>query len=391
MDIKTSGGRANLPIDADKINWTKHSIGQYVGFRKTADESGTWWARVRDAGTGRQHYKQLGEFAEHQQAKRYAEALKAALEWFRAADAGVTPHKMTVRHACERHVKAIRAADGDKKADETAKRFERLVHSDTVSKIELGKLRKADLESWRQRVAAQPAKVSRSKKKKVETRPRSPATLNRDMVPLRAALNRAHGDGLIASDLAWRSALTPVKNADQRRDIDLDRKKRKALIEAADEEVKPFLRALAMLPLRPGALAALKVSDFNSRLRSLRIGKDKAGRDRWIPLPPATVEMLKTVAKGKTPAAPLVGRADGSHWNKDAWKWPIKAAALAADLPSETTAYSLRHGVISDLVTNGLDLLTVATIAGTSVQMIEKFYGHLRRKQAAAALATLAL
>jgi hypothetical protein len=47
--------------------------------------------------------------------------------------------------------------------------------------------------------------------------------------------------------------------------------------------------------------------------------------------------------------------------------------------------------VISDLVHDGLDLLTVAQISGTSVVMIERHYGHLRGDVAAGALARLVL
>ena len=56
----------------------------------------------------------------------------------------------------------------------------------------------------------------------------------------------------------------------------------------------------------------------------------------------------------------LLARADGKAWNKDAWKGPVKEAVVAAKLPEGTTAYTLRHSVISDLVHDGLDLLTVA-------------------------------
>jgi site-specific recombinase XerD len=87
----------------------------------------------------------------------------------------------------------------------------------------------------------------------------------------------------------------------------------------------------------------------------------------------------------------LLARADGKAWNKDAWKWPVKSAVEAAQLPEATTAYTLRHSVISDLVHDGLDLLTVAQISGTSVAMIERHYGHLRSEVAAGALARLAL
>ena len=68
-----------------------------------------------------------------------------------------------------------------------------------------------------------------------------------------------------------------------------------------------------------------------------------------------------------------------------------KEAAAAAKLSSAVTAYSIRHSVITDLVTGGLDLLTVAQLSGTSVAMIERHYGHLRADYAAAALARLAL
>jgi hypothetical protein len=45
----------------------------------------------------------------------------------------------------------------------------------------------------------------------------------------------------------------------------------------------------------------------------------------------------------------------------------------------------------ADLVRDELPILTVAQISGTSVSMIEKFYGHLQQRQAEEALARLAL
>jgi site-specific recombinase XerD len=64
---------------------------------------------------------------------------------------------------------------------------------------------------------------------------------------------------------------------------------------------------------------------------------------------------------------------------------------FGARLPEAATAFTLRHSVISDLVHDGLDLLTVAQISGSSVAVIERHYGHLRSAVAATALAKLAL
>jgi site-specific recombinase XerD len=66
-------------------------------------------------------------------------------------------------------------------------------------------------------------------------------------------------------------------------------------------------------------------------------------------------------------------------------------AADAAKLPTDATMYVLRHSTITDLVHGGLDLLTVAQIAGTSARMVEAHYGHLRSEVAATALERLAL
>ena len=98
---------------------------------------------------------------------------------------------------------------------------------------------------------------------------------------------------------------------------------------------------------------------------------------------------LSTVRVAKAPGRS--GRSDRQRKNsaKLFLALLIKAAAAAAGLSNAVTAYTLRHSVITDLVTNGLDLLTVAQLSGTSVAMIEKHYGHHREDHAANALAGL--
>ena len=157
------------------------------------------------------------------------------------------------------------------------------------------------------------------------------------------------------------------------------------------DEAEPFVRALCLLPLRPGAVAALTVADFDKRTAELTIGKDKSGKPRRIVLPVAAASLFATQAKNKLPTAPLFMRGNGKAWDKEAWKGPIANAATAAELPTGATAYTLRHSTITDLVVGRLPLLTIAQISGTSVEMIERHYGHLARDAAVEALAGLAL
>jgi len=105
------------------------------------------------------------------------------------------------------------------------------------------------------------------------------------------------------------------------------------LTEHAAGDLAALLRGLSLLPLRPGALPALRAGDFDARLEVLKIGHDKAGRDRRIKLPEATAGFFAEAARDELPHAPLLSRAGGQAWNKDAWKWPVKAAVKAADLP----------------------------------------------------------
>ena len=369
--------------------WHRLAKGCYIGYRKmTAGGGGSWLARARDEEAGvQQLYKPLGEFLELADHLRFDAATKASYAWFDHLGRGGTAHTATVLDACTRYVRHLRSTKSERAAKDSEARFKNYVLNHAkLAATELPKLSPTQLEGWRKSLKELP---TRSGGRRGQCR--SDSTLNRDMTCFRAALNLAYLDGLLTTDFAWRSKLRPVKNADQRRELYLDRAQRLQFIEKAPADLGAFLRGLCQLPLRPGALAKLKAGDFDRRLKVLKIGQDKSGKDRRIKLPDVTAEFFETASKDKLPTAPLLSRADGKAWNKDAWKGPVKGAAEAAKLPDGTTAYTLRHSVISDLVHDGLDLLTVAQISGTSVAMIERHYGHLRSNVAAGALARLAL
>ena len=364
--------------------WHRVSAGCYLGIRVlTATSPGSWVARYRDTDTEKQHYKALGTLDHLPDNERFDAAVKAAREWFNHLGMGGSTETFTVKDACDRYVKHLTRTKGEKAAHDVKRRFDQYVLDNTrFANTDLAKLKPVSIEAWRNRLQDRATK---------DGGVRTASTLNRDMTSFRAALNLAHADGLVASTLPWRGKLTPIKGADGRRDLYLDRNQRRKLIDAAAPDLALFLRALCLLPLRPGALAALTAGSFDKRLLTLTIGKDKAGKDRKIKLPPATAAVFETAAKDKLPTAPLFARADGKAWDKDSWKHPFRDAADAAKLPADATMYVIRHSTITDLVHGGLDLLTVAQISGTSVRMIEQHYGHLRSDVAATALERLAL
>ena len=397
--IDTVSARDKLPPRREPY-WRRMSVGCHIGYRAiTKGGEGAWIAKYRDPSTGLRHYKSLGALDHLPPYERHDAASKAATEWFEHLGRGGSKGVKTVRDACKHYVEHLKGQQrpdltpgakprkNDDAAHGAAQRLKNHVLSDSkVADVELSKLTPAILDGWRKRLRAR-VQISGPDKGK----PRADSTVNRDMTAFRAALNLALADGWVTSDFAWRTKLEPIANADGRRLTYLTKEQRTQLIEKAPPDLAVFLQAMASLPLRPGALAALRVGDFDQRFGALRIGKDKAGADRWVKLPQATAAVFAHTCTDKLPVAHIFTRADGAAWNKDSWYDPIKAAVTAAGLPAEATAYTLRHSTVTDLVHQGRDLLTVAQLSGTSVAMIERHYGHLRQQIATAALEQLAI
>jgi integrase len=386
-----------MPLDLSRVKdreallcrrepyWQRIRPGCFLGYRPSARAgAGTWIARAYDEVQQCYRLKALGSYGAFSNREKFVEAKKDA-EIFAAEveSGGIVEERIeTVEEACRQYAKSKPEAVG---------RFRRVVYSDPIAKIKLGKLRRHHLREWRLRLEGKPALISRGKAVPRRTRQRAPSSINRDMVVLRAALNRVLAPGIPGTEAAWQEALRAIRNADRQRTLYLDRDQRRSLLERIDSEAEPFVRVLCLLPLRPGAVASLTVSDFDQRTSELTIGKDKSGKPRRILLPPAVTALFTEQAGRRLPAAPLLARSNGKAWDRHSWKFPIAQAVIAAKLPHGTTAYTLRHSTITDLVNGGLPLLTVAQISDTSAEMIERHYGHLCGSAAAEALAALAL
>jgi integrase len=387
-DLSRIGERERLkPKAGDEPHWQRLRQGVYLGYRPSKKTvRGTWFARFYESDTNRNKRKRLGDYGTlsghdvFKQAKIDAEAWAATVE----SGGELARDMVTVKDACVAYLE-------DKPNSIAEGVFRRHVYGDPIAKVKLEKLRRHHLRSWRKRLEQAPALLTRTKEGGKRWKERAKSTVNRDMVPLRAALGRVLTPGSPNTDAAWQEALKPFKGADKRRELYLDRGERKRLVDAASEEARPFLKALCLLPLRPGSLASLTVRDFDKRTRTLTIGKDKNGIPRQISLPQVIADFFAAQVKGKLPTAPVFARHSGGAWDKDSWKHPIKDAARGANLPDAVSAYTLRHSVITDLIRVRLPILTVAQLSGTSVAMIEKHYGHLVRADAEDALATLTL
>jgi integrase len=335
--------------------------GLFLGFRRI-EFGGTWIARLHDADK-RHRYHSVGVLSADLD---YEAARKAAIAWKRTVDAGVKVVDVeTVADACREYVQDREKLKGAATAHDADLRFRRTIYDDPIGRLPLGRLTQKRIEEWRDTLASGADGV----------KPLSPASLNRTLTALKAALNYAIARRYVSPERAIEWGMVKPFKVDNRRDLFLDLAQRRALLQHASGAVRDLIEAVMLTGTRAGELTSAKRSQFDDRTASMTfIGK--TGK-RSVPLSPQSVILFKRIAQGKQPAAHLFTRDDGKPWAASDWDGLVRAAAQSAGLPAGVCLYTLRHSFITEAITGGLSPLDVARFVGTSLVMIDKHYGHL--------------
>lgn len=327
--------------------------------------AGTWIARRRNE-QGKQEYRALGSHETYDDAKAEAE------QWARNVEHGVTTKRTTVKEACALYVIHLRLHKGAASAKDAEGRFRRLVDEKPIGHLALDKLRTSHLKTWVAEIVDADAHEDEDDLRRAKD------SANRNLSSLKAALNLALKDRLVATDAGWKTVV-PFHGVGQRRKAILDANQRKALFAACPSDLARLARGLLMTAVRCGELAAANVADFDKEQGTISLS-GKTGK-RTVAVSSAAIALFTECSKDRIANAPLFARADGERWNKDMWKKVLREAVTAAKLPDDVVMYTLRHTAISEMILAGMDSFIVATLAGTSVAMIEKHYGHLRTKE----------
>jgi len=368
LDIHKVSVRAALQPRREPYWGAPLARGRVLGYRKIAAKRGSWIARMRNE-TGHKVYKALGYVAE---VNDYEKARGAAMDWFKAQDAGVLNDEATVESACRAYVDDRRREKGEECAHDADKRFERTVYGSPFGRIPLTKLRTPRIKEWRDELNL------------------SKGSSNRTLTALKAALNLAVANRLVHPVAAreW-GDVKAYANATQRRTLYLDLRQRRKLLAVAEGSLHDLMLAAALTGARAGELISATRSQFDARLRTITL-KGKVG-SRTIPMSPSALTLFKRLAKGKASDAALLARDDGRAWGHSDWDQLVRGAAAKAKLPSGVCLYTLRHSFITQAITEGMTTLDVARLCGTSVGMIEKHYGHLVASAARERLAAVTM
>jgi integrase len=211
---------------------------------------------------------------------------------------------------------------------------------------------------------------------------------------LKQAIRWAAAAGLIESG----HPILAVKNPQPTRG-EIEAFKTWEQVEMLAEEFDPRFAAIPIFAagtgLRPGEWVALKWTDLDLKADvptvtvPRRLTKDmkieaatKNGKPRRVPLRPKVLEALLHVPRrleaGLLFPAARGGLIDLHNWREDYWHPAMVSAGFVTEAgkPSHTP-YALRHTYATWALRAGIPTFTVARRMGTSVQMIEKTYGHL--------------
>lgn len=368
--IKSVGDRKKLQARREPY-WDRIEAGCFLGYRKLEEGAGTWIARWR-AEDGGQKYHALGSIA------TYDDAAKAAREWFEQCQGGST-EVVDVEEACKRYVADRRSEKGNATAKDAEGRFKRLVYGNKFGRIKLSALRAAHVTDWRN---AQVERDDDDDDDDLDADRRAKDSANRNLATLKAALNLAYRMGLVASTAQW-DRVEAFKGVGKRRDVSLTMTDRKKLIAAATPDLTTFLQAMLLTGCRPGELASCVVGDLDPA--GLLTVSGKTGR-RTIPLSPKALALLESAAGQRDVDEPLLTRS-GVAWTRFEWRDAFQDARKASGLPETVVMYSLRHVAISEMLVSGMDPMTVSKIAGTSIEMISRHYGHMIRERVVEQLA----
>lgn len=215
-------------------------------------------------------------------------------------------------------------------------------------------------------------------------------TANRVLTIVKATLNWARQQDRLPSNMAdfWRTTKA-FSLADEGEPRMLDQGEITRLLNAAPPDLRELLSGALMTGARYGELCALRVRDWDTETRTIRLYQSKTYKTLRQPLTAEGVILFDRLTAGRSPDAPIFTRADGSAWNQSDAAKPMRAAAAAAKL--EDVSFKVTRATYGKLLLVATkDIEMVARALGHSDSRItRKHYARYLPNELARAVATL--
>ena len=385
--LGTRAARARLKQQGKKPHFKTLIPGKlHLGYRrKKKDEPGQWIVR-RYKGKERYAVAPLGladDFQDADDTHLSFEDAQRAAHAYRFAEAPQRRGGITVADAIANYIKWAKL---DNKATAIGMERRASLHIlPTLGKVRVAELTTADLNQWRDELAAslalfrpkagQPHKTKPAAKTSQRARK---VTANKSITILKAALNHAFHHDDVADDKAWRK-FKSFRKVDAVRERALTVQEAERLINASDEPsgFRDMVHAGLQTGCRYGELCALLVGDFRDDKIAVRMSK--SGKPRYVRLTDEGKQFFRQLTAGRDPEEIMLrNHRLGREWHKSEQARPMREACKHATIKPPIGFHQLRHTWASLAVMNGVPLLVVANNLGhADTRMVEKHYGHL--------------
>ena len=313
----------------------------------------------------------------------YAQAIKRASAWDPHADPNEPSELVTVADVCGAY---LEWADEHRRSAQESRYTINAHILPVLGEIAVADLTVDRLRRWHAALGKNPARMRSSKGKQQRFRAAITedakrarrASANRILTVLKAALNRAWGDGVLkGSDDAWRR-VKPFRGVERSRTRYLEIDEIRRLLHAIGE---PGFRDLVAGAIYTGAryqeLARLRVEDVQLDVGALMIRQSKTDTPRSIFFNEEGRALFDVLTAGRSPAD-LVFTRGGSPWGRSDQQPHMQAASERARIEPRITFHGLRHTYANHYLMNGGGLADLAKQLGhATTAMVERHYGHL--------------
>jgi len=144
------------------------------------------------------------------------------------------------------------------------------------------------------------------------------------------------------------------------------------------QEVSLFFQAVGLIKhravlmtcygagLRIAEAVSLKPTDIDSKRMVIRVEQGKGAKDRYVPLSPRLLAMLREYWRRQTPLGPWLFPANKQHKHisPSTVQQICRESALLAGIDKRVTAHTLRHSFATHLLENGEDIRVIQVLLG---------------------------
>ncbi|MCX5659838.1 MAG: site-specific integrase [Planctomycetota bacterium] len=156
-----------------------------------------------------------------------------------------------------------------------------------------------------------------------------------------------------------------------------------AIKASVDSRFSPLFKVYHATGARTSELLNARVQDFQNSIKSIvlktekRSAKMKEPISRTIILNPDALAIVSIACQNKSPDDFIFTDEKGNPFSRFQAAYYMRRAVEKAGARDHLDIYSFRHLWISEALMSGVRMPEIARMAGTSIAMIEKVYGHI--------------